>query len=90
MKFYTYIIRSEKDSSYYIGSSSSIKQRIGAHNKGKVRSTRYKRPLKLIYTEDYPTLKEAMRRERQLKSWKRRDAIEKLIKNKKQIHGPIV
>lgn len=83
MNFYTYILKSEKDNSYYIGSSSSIKQRIEAHNKGKVRSTRYKRPLKLIYTEDYPTLKEAMRRERQLKSWKRRDAVERLIKNKK-------
>lgn len=80
MKFYTYILRSEKDNSYYIGSTSSIENRLKYHNKGKVRSTKYRRPWQLVYKEEYPTLKEAMKRERQIKSWKSRDSIEKLIK----------
>ena len=80
MKFHTYILRSEKDNSYYIGSTGSIEQRIKAHNSGNVISTKHKRPWVLIHKEEYLTLKEAVQRERQIKSWKRRRVIEGLIK----------
>lgn len=80
MKFYTYILKSEKDNSYYIGSTNSIENRLKAHNYGRVRSTKYRRPFNLIYKEEYSTLKEAINRERQIKSWKKRRAIERLIK----------
>ena len=79
MKFYTYILKSKKDNSYYVGSTNSIENRLRYHNKGKVKSTKYKRPLQLIYKEEYPTLTEAIKRERQIKSWKKRKEIEKLI-----------
>ena len=80
MKFYIYVLKSEKDNSYYIGSTSSIEQRIETHNSGNVISTRHKKPWTLIYKEEYLTLKEAIQRERQIKSWKKRRAIERLIK----------
>lgn len=80
MKFYIYVLKSEKDNSYYVGSTSSIEQRIKTHNSGNVISTRKKRPWTLIYKEEYLTLKEAIQRERRIKSWKKRRAIERLIK----------
>ncbi len=61
--FYTYILLSEKDNRCYYGSTSDLDQRVKAHNQGKVRSTRSRRPLKLIYYESYETKKVALQRE---------------------------
>ncbi len=49
------------------------------HNAGRVLSTRAYLPWKLIYSEDFLTKEEAFSRELQIKSWKKRTAIEKLI-----------
>ncbi|MBU1164243.1 GIY-YIG nuclease family protein [Patescibacteria group bacterium] len=81
--YYTYIIKSQKNNSYYIGSCKNLQDRITKHNKGLVKSTKRYLPWKLIYYEFFHTLKEARKREKQIKSWKKRAAIEKLIKNSK-------
>lgn len=78
--FYTYILKSERNGSYYVGSSMDVTKRIQLHNKGLVRSTKRYTPWKVIYTEEYKTLSEARKRELQIKSWKKRSAIERLIK----------
>ena len=78
--FLTYILKSENNSSYYIGSSGDIDKRISLHNKGLVKSTKRYIPWKLVYSEKYKTLLEATKRELKIKSWKKRDMIEKLIK----------
>ena len=79
-----YIIESIKSGKYYIGSTSrSVKERIGEHNRGLSRFTKTDRPWKLRYNESYLTLSEARKREKQIKSWKKRAAIEKLF-------GPVV
>ncbi len=56
------------------------------HNNGllSIYSKRYK-PWKVVYTEEYPTRAEAMKRERQLKSQKGREFIWKIIREKYQI-----
>ena len=77
--FVTYILESEKDGKYYIGSTGNINERIIRHNKGYSRYTKGKGPFKLIYEERYGTLSEAKKREYYLKSLKSRTAIEKLI-----------
>lgn len=55
------------------------------HNNGllSIYSKRY-RPWELVYTEEYPTRAEAMKREKQLKSQKGREFVWKLIKEKYQ------
>jgi putative endonuclease len=73
----------KKNSRYYIGSCQNISERLIRHNKGYVRSTRFGGPWKIIYQETFSTLQEAIRRERQLKSWKKRENIERLIKQSK-------
>lgn len=44
-------IKSDKDDNLYAGFTNDIRKRILKHNAGKVFSTKYKRPLKLIYCE---------------------------------------
>lgn len=83
--FVAYILKSEKDGSYYIGSTENIESRIIKHNNGYSKYTKAKRPWKLVYNEKYTTLSEARKREYYLKSLKSKIAIEKLI-----INGPIV
>ncbi|MBA3724489.1 MAG: GIY-YIG nuclease family protein [Candidatus Levybacteria bacterium] len=84
--FFTYILQSQKDSSYYIGSTKNLDTRIIKHNNGYSRYTKSKRPWKLVYKEEYDTLSKAKTREYNLKSMKSKITIEKLIKN----DGPIV
>ncbi|MEK7658802.1 MAG: GIY-YIG nuclease family protein, partial [Patescibacteria group bacterium] len=78
--FYTYILKSEKNDSYYIGSCKDINKRIDLHNGGYVKSTKRYIPWKVVYNEEYKTLLEARKRESQIKSWKKRSMIEKLFK----------
>jgi len=68
------------NNSYYIGSCNNIEKRVSLHNSGKVISTKRYMPWKLIHLEKYKSLSEAVKRERQIKSWKDRNAIENLIK----------
>ena len=68
------------DNSYYVGCTSNLEKRMSYHIKGKVFSTRNKRPLNLCYFEKKNDLGEARRRELQIKGWKSRKAIERLIK----------
>lgn len=82
MKFYVYILESIIENSYYIGQTSNIEKRIISHNKGYTRSTKSKRPWKIIYTEECNSRSEAMKLEKKLKSWKKRDAIKVYISNK--------
>mgnify|MGYP003395422835 FL=1 len=79
-KFYVYIIKSSKNNSYYVGCTKDIEARIAKHNQGAVYSTRSFKPWTRLYTENYQTLSEARRREIQVKKWKSRAAIERLLK----------
>ena len=79
--FTVYILQSEKDGRYYIGSTNNIENRIKRHNKGYSLYTKNRGPFKLVYQESYHTLSEAKKREYYLQSLKSRKAIEKLIKN---------
>ena len=68
--FYTYILYSPTIKKFYIGVTSNIEQRIHYHNAGRSPFTRNKGPWDLVYSETYQTKQQALRRERELKSWK--------------------
>ena len=74
-----YVLQSDRNGGYYIGSTKDISKRLIAHNKGYSTYTKRNGPFKLKYQEDYKTLSEAKKREYYLKSLKSRKAIEKLI-----------
>ena len=79
MKFYVYILKSDVSSFYYVGSTQNISARLKLHNDGLVKSTKRYAPWKMVYNEEYPSLRDARKRELQIKSWKKRSAIERLI-----------
>jgi putative endonuclease len=66
--FYTYVLISEKDKVFYTGVTNSLNKRLKEHNAGMVRSTNYRRPLRLIYFEGCLNKDDAYRRERYLKT----------------------
>jgi len=67
--FYTYILKSLKDGSYYKGSTSDLKERLAIHNKGKSKYSKAHRPFVVHYFEEFETRSEAYRRERFFKSF---------------------
>ncbi len=79
--FYVYILRSFKDGKYYIGFTEDIEKRLIWHNSGKNTSTKYRTPFELIYKEIFENKKTAMKRERQIKSYKGGNEFKKLIIN---------
>ncbi len=81
--FTVYIIQSLKDDSFYIGYSANIEERINKHNNGNSRYTSKKTPWKLVYTEEFSSKSDAIRRERFLKKQKNRNFYLKLIQNEK-------
>jgi len=70
--WYIYILKNQVDESYYIGSTEDVTLRVGCHNAGWTKSTEGKRPWDVVYTEEYRSKKEALKRERQIKCWKSR------------------
>ena len=79
--FCIYILKSQKNKSYYVGSRKNIEGRLNQHNKGLVKSTKRYAPWDLAYFEYYDNLKKARKKELQIKSWKKRSAIENLMKH---------
>ncbi len=66
--FYTYILYSLKDNKLYKGYTSDLRKRVAEHNNGCISSTKYRRPLELIYFEGCLSDMDAKRREKYLKS----------------------
>lgn len=78
--FYCYILKSIKNGAYYVGSCENITNRLALHNKLLVPATKRYAPWNLVYEKKFITLKDARQKELKIKSWKKRDATEKLIK----------
>jgi len=85
MAFYVYIIQSEVDGTYYIGSTQDIDERLERHNQGRSKYTKTKRPWKLVYSEEHPTRPVAIKREKEIKSRKKKIYIDTLVRTSRQI-----
>ncbi len=66
--YYTYVLQSTRDGRWYTGVTADLKTRVADHLNGRVRSTRPRRPLRLIYYEACLSEADAKRRERYLKT----------------------
>ena len=65
--FFVYMIKSNKKSWYYVGSTNDLERRVGEHNSGKVKSTKPYLPLSLVYTKEFIHEHEARAYERKVK-----------------------
>lgn len=76
---YVYILMCSDDT-LYTGWTTNLKHRVAVHNSGKgAKYTRSRRPVELVYYEEYDDKIEAQRRERAIKKLTRVEK-EKLIK----------
>ena len=66
--FTVYVLQSESDGGLYIGLTSDPTRRLEQHNRGHERSTRTRRPFRLIYSEEHESRLRAREREKYLKS----------------------
>ena len=82
MSYFVYILQSEVDSSFYIGYTSNLQQRLAEHNSGKTRYTSRKRPWNIVYFEEFVSKSDALKREKFLKAQRNRQFYRKLIENK--------
>jgi len=70
---YVYVLASQKDGKFYVGYTKNVQKRVEEHNSGQVRSTKGRRPMKLIYWEGCINQQDATRREKYLKTaWGKR------------------
>ena len=80
MKYFVYILFSEKCNRYYVGYSIDPDKRlIEKHNKGYVTATKNCNPYILIKTKEYNSEIEAIIEEKRIKKMKSRIYIESLI-----------
>ena len=77
--YYIYIIQSEKDGCYYTGLTSDLKRRLCEHNKSDTKTTRSKKPRKLVYSEKFDSRFAAREREKFLKSGVGREFRTKIL-----------
>ena len=73
MKLYYVYIALCTDGSYYIGVTNNVENRIAQHNEGSDSEayTFSRRPVKLVYTELFTEILQAIAREKQIKRWSR-------------------
>ena len=84
--YYVYVLKSLKDKKIYTGYSSDLKRRFLQHQLGLIKSTKNRRPLKLIYYEAFLDKKDAQNREKYLKSGgKAKISLKLQIKNSLEI-----
>lgn len=71
---YTYILECS-DGTYYTGWTNDLDKRLKAHNVGKsgAKYTRNRRPVTLVYYEEFQDKQEAMRREYAIKQLTRKE-----------------
>ena len=77
---FVYILKSLRDGRYYIGSTTNLEERLRHHKGGYTPSTKRLGMLQLVFHQEYETIQEARKIEMKLKKLKRRDYIEKIIK----------
>ena len=74
MKFYYVYILKCSDGSYYTGVTNNMEKRLSEHNSdNSVASYTFKRrPVELIYSQQFNDIKQAIELEKQIKGWSRR------------------
>ena len=83
MIYTVYVLYSVKFDKIYIGYTSDIEQRLLSHNKLATKGYTIKfRPWSILFTEQYESKPEVMKREKVLKSGLGREFIWKMIKDK--------
>lgn len=71
MSYFFYMVRCADDS-LYCGIATDVERRVKEHNSDSGKGAKYlrsKRPVVLVYTEEYPDRSSALKREYEVKQW---------------------
>jgi len=79
--YYVYVLVSMQDKNFYVGYTNNLKSRFEQHLKGLVFSTKDRRPLKIVYYEACRDKKDAMHREKYLKTYLGRQFLRNRLKS---------
>ena len=79
--YYVYVLQSLKDKRFYTGFTENLEERIRQHNNKEEPATKARVPFKLVYFEGCLLKKDAIARERQLKSGKGKKYLRIRIKH---------
>lgn len=78
MSHYCYILLCS-DETLYCGYTNDLVKRVNIHNQGKgAKYTRRRIPVKLVYSEEFKTKSEALKREHQIKKLSRKEKLKLL------------
>lgn len=80
MHHYVYVLLSLKDHKFYVGFTEDLRNRLSEHAQGRVRSTKDRRPLKLIHYEYFISKSDAKAKEVFLKSGFGRNQLKLALK----------
>ena len=84
MSIYTYILKFADDT-LYCGWTNDLEKRLAAHNAGTAaKYTRTRRPVELVYYEEFETKQEAMSREFHIKRMSRLEKLELINSSEKK------
>ncbi len=68
MKYTVYVLSSLSTPKSYVGYTDNLDRRLGEHNSGKNNYTQKYKPWKVVHTESFKSMEEAVGREKYLKS----------------------
>jgi len=83
MTYIVYVLQSLRDKRTYLGCTHDLENRIKEHNSGEVKSTKSRKPFKLVYKEEFEDKYKAFEREKHFKTaWGRRQLRKILSKSR--------
>lgn len=80
-----YILQSVKDKKTYVGYSGDFKRRFKKHNSGRVKATKHRYPLKVLFVEKFENESEAKKRELYWKNGGGRRKLKKYFAKNKSV-----
>lgn len=86
-RHYVYVLLSLEDKKFYTGLTTNLKKRLQEHARGEVKSTRNRRPLKLIHYEYFISKEDAEAREKFFKSGFGREQLRLALKKTLKSYG---
>jgi putative endonuclease len=78
---YVYILQDKKNGKFYIGSTNNVESRFKQHKSKKHHSSKCLTDPEIVFKQKFDSLKIARKIELRLKKYKRKDFIEKIIRD---------
>jgi len=84
--FYVYILLCA-DNKLYAGFTEDVEARVNRHSSGRIRSTKFRLPVKLIFHEAYVNKYDALRREKYFKTTKGKTSLRTMLSETLELNG---